>query len=342
MVQHIRANLWLLLFSIGLSAVVYPLLVLAFGQTFFPNKADGSLLYDKAGNVIGSSLIAQPFSGDEYFHPRPSAVSYNAAATAGSNWAANNYLLRDRVARMLGPIVKYNSGENKDQLVGPDIEAWFQKDQYQGATGIVAQWATLHSGVASNWAKSDPLYAAYVTKWQESHPQEVAEWRKANPDNAEPKPEDLAGAFFVNYSKENPTTFPVGVETKTADGKTEKIVQPAKEGTDIQSMFFDMWRQEHPTADLQKVPSDMVMASGAGLDPDITWKNAMYQLDRVAGKWATATKLPEAEVRKTIEGLLKAKATLPLGGLAGVHLVNVLELNLALDDQYRARVIGDN
>ena len=190
--------------------------------------------------------------------------------------------------------------------------------------------------------KSDPLYAAYVTKWQESHPQEVGEWKKANPDNSEPKPEDLAVAFFANYSKENPGTFPVLVETKTADGKSEKVVQPAKEGTDIQSMFFDMWRQEHPTVDLQKVPSDMVTASGAGLDPHITLKNAMYQLDRVVGKWAAATKLPEANVRKTIEGLLKAKATLPLGGLAGVHLINVLELNLALNDQYRSQVVGDN
>jgi len=52
-----------------------------------PKKADGSLLYDKSGNIIGSALIAQPFSADEYFHPRPSAVSYNAASTAGSNWA---------------------------------------------------------------------------------------------------------------------------------------------------------------------------------------------------------------------------------------------------------------
>jgi potassium-transporting ATPase KdpC subunit len=340
MVQHIRANLWLLLFSIGLSAVVYPLLVLAFGQTLFPDKSDGSLLYDKAGNVIGSSLIAQPFSGDEYFHPRPSAVSYNAAGTAGSNWAPNNYLLRDRVARMLGPIAKYNSGEKKDQLVGPDIEAWFQKDQYQGAAGIVAQWATLHSGVASNWVKSDPLYAGYVAKWQESHPQEVVEWKKANPDNAQLKPEDLAVVFFVSFSKENPGAFPVAVEIKTPEGTTDKVVQPVKEGTDIQSMFFDMWRQEHPTVDLQKVPSDMVLASGAGLDPDITLKNAMYQLDRVASKWAADTKLPEPDVRSTIERLLKAKTTLPLSGLAGVPLVNVLEVNLALNDQYRSQVVS--
>lgn len=334
MFSHVRANLWLLVFSIGLSSVAYPLVLLAFGQSFFPQKADGSLLYDKAGNVIGSALIAQPFSGDEYFHPRPSAVGYNAASTAGSNWGPNNYLLRDRAARILGPIVKYSDGEKKGQLAAPDVEAWFQQDRYQGLPGIVAQWAALHSGVATNWVKADPLNAAYVTGWQESHPQEMAQWKQANPDNAEPKPEDLAVTFFDSYSKENPGTFPLAVETTSADGKTEKALQPAKEGTDIQSIFFDMWRQEHPDVKLERVPADMVTASGAGLDPDITYQNAMYQLDRVAAKWAATHQLPEGDVRKQIEDLLKAKATAPLGGLAGVPLVNVLEMNLALAKQF--------
>ena len=334
MSSHIRANLWLLLFSIGLSSVAYPLVLLAFGQNFLPAKADGSLLYDKAGNVIGSALIAQPFSGDEYFHPRPSAVAYNAASTAGSNWGPNNYLLRDRAARILGPIVKYSDGDKKGQLVGPDIEAWFQQDQYQGSPGIVAQWATLHSGLAANWVKGDPLNAAYVTAWQESHPAEVAAWKAANPDNAEPKPEDFAGAFFESYSKEHPGTFPVAVETKSVDGTAEKAVQPAAEASDIQSIFFDMWRQEHPHAKVQKVPADMVTASGAGLDPDITYQNALYQLDRVAGRWAANSGQPEESVRKQIEILLKDNLRAPLNGLAGVPLVNVLEMNLALKKQF--------
>lgn len=296
MSAHLRANLWLLVFSIVLSSVAYPLIVLAFGQSFVPAKADGSLLYDKAGNVVGSSLIAQPFSGDEYFHPRPSAVGYNAASTAGSNWGANNYLLRDRVARLLGPIVKYADGEKKGQPVGPDVEAWFQQDQYQGAPNLVAQWAAAHSTLATNWVKADPLNAAYVTTWQESHPDQMKAWREANPDNAEPKPEDFSGVFFETYSKEHPGTFPMAVETPAADGKVEKTLQPGKEGTDIQAIFFDLWRQEHAEAKLEKVPSDMVMASGAGLDPDITYQNARYQLDRVAARWAASSHRPEEEV----------------------------------------------
>ena len=64
--------------------------------------------------------------------------------------------------------------------------------------------------------------AAYVADWQKTHPAEVAEWIKANPDTPEPKPEDLAVPFFTDYSKAHPGTFPSAVEHKTADGKTEK------------------------------------------------------------------------------------------------------------------------
>lgn len=331
MSKHLRANLWLLAFSIGLSCVAYPLVVLAIGQVFCKHSADGSLLHDKSGNVVGSELIAQPFAADENFHPRPSAVGYNASSTAGSNWGANNYLLRDRVARILGPIATYAEGEKKGQLVGPDLEQWFAQDQYGGKSGLVAQWATAHGTLAANWVKADPLNAAYVTAWADSHTDEVAAWKKAN-DNPEPKPEDLAGIFFESFSKDHPGTFPVAAEVKTEEGKMEKLVQPAAQGSDIQAIFFDMWRQEHPDVQLVQVPADMVTASGAGLDPHITLASALYQLDRVAAKRAADATLEVQAVRKAIEKMLRAKAAAPLAGLAGPPLVNVLEINLALGD----------
>ncbi len=169
MSAHLRANLWLLVLTVLLCSVLYPLVLLGIGQTVFHDKAQGSLLTDAQGHPIGSRLIAQPFTADEYFQPRPSAASYNAAASGASNWAASNYLLRDRVARQLGPIVKYRSGPKKGQPVGPDIESWFQKDQFDGKPGIVAQWAALHSAVAQNWIKADKLNAAYVADWQKTH-----------------------------------------------------------------------------------------------------------------------------------------------------------------------------
>ena len=110
MVSHLRANLLLLGLTVAICCVAYPVVLLVVGQTVFHDKAEGSLLYDQDGKAIGSKLIAQPFTGEKFFQSRPSAVSYNAAGSGASNWGANNYLLRDRVARMLGPIVKYGSG----------------------------------------------------------------------------------------------------------------------------------------------------------------------------------------------------------------------------------------
>ena len=80
-----------------------------------------------------------------------------------------------------------------------------------------------------------------MADWQKTHPAEVAEWIKDNPDTPEPKPEDLAVPFFTSFSKDHPGTFPSAVEHKTPDGKTEKRIEPVKEGTDIQAGFFDMW-----------------------------------------------------------------------------------------------------
>src|SRR5437763_9153501 len=99
---HLRACAWLLGLTVVLGAVLYPLALLGVGQAVFRDQAQGSLLTDGDGKVVGSRLIAQPFSGDEYFQPRPSAVSYNAAASGATNWGASNPLLRGRVARQLG------------------------------------------------------------------------------------------------------------------------------------------------------------------------------------------------------------------------------------------------
>jgi K+-transporting ATPase ATPase C chain len=335
MFAHLRANLWLLVLTVLLCSVLYPLVLLGIGQALFHDKAQGSLLTDAQGTPAGSKLIAQPFTADEYFQPRPSAASYNAAASGASNWAANNYLLRDRVARQLGPIVKYASGAKQGQAVAPDIESWFQKDQFGGKPGIVAQWAALHSTVAQNWVKADKLNATYVSDWQKTHRAEVTEWIKANPDTPEPKPEDLAVTYFTEYSKAHPGTFPSIVERKTSGGKTEKKVEPAKEGADIQSGFFDMWLEEHKDVELERIPADMVMASGSGLDPHITLDNALWQLDRVAAAWAKKSGTDEKKVRQDIEELLRANSFAPLGGLFGVPLVNVLETNLALQKRYQ-------
>jgi K+-transporting ATPase ATPase C chain len=316
-----------------------------FSQTFFRSAAAGSLV-DKHGrpvtdprNAIGSLLIAQPFNGPQYFHPRPSAVSFNGAASGGSNLGANNYQLRLRVAKALGPIARYGARHAKaGEPVGPDIERWLRDHPPKDGKGVVARWAETYPAAAVAWVKENKGNTACVEKWRALHPDEVASWIRQNPATPQPKAEDLAVAFFVGYSSEHPGTFPVAIEQATGDGTSEISMKPAAEGVEIQANFFEMWREENADVDLKQVPADMVTASGSGLDPHITLKNALFQLDRVAAQRAAETKRSPAEVRRQIEGLLHTQARAPFGGLAGVPLVNVLEINLALDYQFDAGV----
>ena len=336
MLRILSKSIWLLLFSVGICCCLYPLLLWAIGQAVFPFQANGSLLSGPDGKPVGSRLIAQPFTKDEYFQPRPSSPSYDASASASSSLAPSNYALRDRVARTVGPIVTYRSGPKTGQLVAPDIETWFQKDMYQGSPHIVAQWADLHNALAQAWVKADPKNGAYVDSWAKAHPAIVARWIKDNPGTPQPKADELAVVFFENFSKENPGKFPSAVTRKGADAKDQTTIEPVKDGSDIQSIFFDMWRQDHPEADLQEVPGDLVTTSGSGLDPHITLQNAEFQLDRVTSKWAANLKRDPNAVRKEIEEILQENASAPWFGLAGEKFVNVLEVNLELRKRYGA------
>lgn len=336
MSRYISKSVLLLLITVVIVCGVYPGMVWVIGHVFFPFQAEGSLLTGPDGQLVGSRLVAQPFTKDEYFQPRPSAASYDASASSSSALAPSNYALRDRVSRTLGPIVKYQSGPHAGQLVAPDIEAWFQQDRYQGQPGIVVQWADLHNGLATAWVTADPTHATYVDTWTKAHPLVVADWIKANPSTPQPKAADLGVVFFETFSKQNPGRFPSAVTRTGADGKPQTTIEPVKDGSDIQSIFFDMWRQDHPDADLQNIPGDLVTTSGSGLDPDITLENAEYQLDRVASRWAADTKRDPAALRTEIDEVLQANAKAPFGGLAGEKLVNVLEVNLELRKRYGA------
>ena len=82
-----------------LFGIVYPLAVTGLAQVFFKNKADGQLIRQD-GQLVGSRIIGQGFTGAGYFHSRPSAAGngYDAANSGGSNYAATNKKLIDRVA----------------------------------------------------------------------------------------------------------------------------------------------------------------------------------------------------------------------------------------------------
>lgn len=129
--------LWLLL------ALLYPLAMVAFAQVAFPFQANGSLLKNSQGKVVGSQLIGQPFSSDRYFYSRPSAVNYSTdnksldtarilatGVSGGSNLAPSNPALLELVQKQITFLKKngvkptfdlvYASGSGLDPHITPE------------------------------------------------------------------------------------------------------------------------------------------------------------------------------------------------------------------------------
>jgi K+-transporting ATPase ATPase C chain len=79
------ASIRLVIATMLICVAGYAAMIWGIGQAIVPHSAQGSLITNVEGDVVGSSLIAQKFTKPEYFWPRPSAVDYNAAAAAGSN-----------------------------------------------------------------------------------------------------------------------------------------------------------------------------------------------------------------------------------------------------------------
>src|ERR1700742_2449185 len=83
----IRPAVVLTLFFVVVTGIAFPVVVWAVGHVAFPAQAEGSLVRDASGRVLGSALLGQNFSKPEYFHPRPSAAGagYDAANSSGTN-----------------------------------------------------------------------------------------------------------------------------------------------------------------------------------------------------------------------------------------------------------------
>lgn len=82
-----------------IGGILYPLSVTGLGQFLFPHQANGSLVKQPTGQVIGSSLIGQEFTRPEYFHPRPAVNGYDASNSGGSNLGATSKKLIDRISQ---------------------------------------------------------------------------------------------------------------------------------------------------------------------------------------------------------------------------------------------------
>ena len=95
--SEIKTSLLLTLVFAVLLCGVYPLAVWAGGQALFADKANGSLITDATGTVRGSSLLAQSFTSEKYFQPRPSAAGtgHDASASSGTNLGPTSQKLAD-------------------------------------------------------------------------------------------------------------------------------------------------------------------------------------------------------------------------------------------------------
>ena len=101
MYSHLKPALTLLLIMTLLTGVAYPALMTLIAQTLFQQQANGSLIQDAQGHILGSTLIGQTFNQPQYFWSRPSFTApfaYNAAASSGSNLGPTNPALISAVS----------------------------------------------------------------------------------------------------------------------------------------------------------------------------------------------------------------------------------------------------
>lgn len=164
---------------------LYPLAVAGISKVAFADKANGSLIVDKDGTVIGSELLGQNFTGEGYFHPRPSAAGangYDAANSSGSN---------------LGPTSRKLADLLKERIAAYRTTNGLAETQVVPADAVTASASGLDPHISPANAA---LQLARVAKARSVAPEKVKELIAANTDKASL---GLLGEDGVNVLKLN-------------------------------------------------------------------------------------------------------------------------------------------
>lgn len=155
MLSHLRPALVSMGLFTALLGVAYPLAVTGVAQAAFPAQANGSLIKDAKGQIVGSALIGQVFAKPEYFHGRPSAAGngYDASASSGSNMGPLNDTLIEREKTAAASLRAENpgvaipadavttSGSGLDPEISP-ANARFQAPRVARERGVPASQVT--------------------------------------------------------------------------------------------------------------------------------------------------------------------------------------------------------
>ena len=148
---------------------IYPILVWGVAQAAFPTKANGSLITDAKGTVVGSSLLGQSFTGEKYVHTRPSAAGtgYDAASSSGTNLGPTSKKLNDAIVANIADYRKQNGLDDKTEIP---------------ADAVTASGSGLDPHISLRNAE---LQTARVAKARNISPEKVKELISAHTDRAD-------------------------------------------------------------------------------------------------------------------------------------------------------------